>query len=602
MEKENLKDSLFQLLKSDFLQEIFYSAFGCGIFTILFFFFPDECWDLLNLSAICAIFVSCFLIIFIVFNQINPRNEIFKVNYKRNIILFSIFCYSIMCFLYFQTNFGTNGILGDNYYRTAYITQMAHSGYPQDFGYKNLSGFIGPFYWYCLALFAKIFYIKPYRMMKLGMLFLYYFLPILLYEVWKKIYSKKISFIITSISFFILFNAYSPDISIVLFFLVPFIIYYFENVTNKKFTKKDYIIAGILGSILFCTYFLYFLLIPIYLLLCFLQNRRAFMKNFKHIAIILIFIIVFSSWFWGPVIRDIILRGFESHQNRYFVGDTVGPEFWRYYAIGLYGIMFFMGLVFIVVNFKKLSDFRSLGNMLIAVNLIYVIGFIGILLKFPIMHFRFFQISFYILFISASLFFVRLFPFLKKSDLFKKRKTNINLNYIESFIFIGLLLTNGYYMIIGTYESPAYVAANEQDVNYNLIDVIEELDYEDKVFLTNNYKVAAYKAIYLFLLPNPYFTHPSALYNERVKFLEDLADCKSSREFYEKVIDNKFDIIDYFWLDTDNNTDFVFEFAIENFPEGRDYYELTFNKELFENTRYFKKHIIDDDIIFETRY
>ena len=192
MKKESLK-VFFK--NSDFIQELIYSAFGCGIFTLIFFFFPDKCWKSPYLSTICAILVLGFLILFLIFNQINPKYSIFKVNYNRNIILFSVFLYSIMCFLYFKTSFSTFGVQGDNFYRTAYITQMAHSGYPQDFAYINLSPFIGPFYWYCLALIAKIFQIKPYRMLKLGMLFLYYFLPILLYEVWKKIYNDKISFI-----------------------------------------------------------------------------------------------------------------------------------------------------------------------------------------------------------------------------------------------------------------------------------------------------------------------------------------------------------------------------------------------------------------------
>jgi len=156
-------------------------------------------------------------------------------------------------------------------------------------------------------------------------------------------------------------------------------------------------------------------------------------------------------------------------------------------------------------------------------------------------------------------------------------------------------------MLKNASESVPYYAANEQDVNYHLIDVVDELDYEDKVFLTQFRMVAAYRPIYLFLLTNPYFSHPSALYNERVKFLVKLSEAESSSEFFEMATDNKFDAIDYFWLEPENNnTEFILTVAIEKFPEGRDYYEIVFKIELFENPRYFKKIEIDGEIIFET--
>ncbi len=253
MDELNIKKKVLPLIRSDIFQELIYSAIGCALFTFLFFLFPDEAWDYPYILAICGILTLTFLILLLIFNQVNPRNDFFKVNYKRNIILFSVFNYAGLCFLYFNTYFTTNGIMGDNFYRTAYVTKMANSGYPQDFIYKDLSPFIGPLYWYCLALFAILFNITPYRMLKLGMLFLAYAMPIILYEVWKKIYSKKIAFIISILSIIYLNDPYSPDHLIVALFIIPFILYYFENCTGKRFSLRNYLIAGLFGSIIFCT-------------------------------------------------------------------------------------------------------------------------------------------------------------------------------------------------------------------------------------------------------------------------------------------------------------------------------------------------------------
>jgi len=211
MDKKNLKDKILGIFKSDIFQELTFSAIGCILFTFLFFLFPDKAWDYPYRVAICGIFVLIFLVILLCLNQANPKNDFFKINYKRNIILFSIFNYSTLCFLYFQTYLTTGGVYADNFYRTAFVTKMAHSGYPHDFVYKDLSAFIGPLYWYCLALIAKLFNIKPYRMLKLGMLFMAYVIPIILFEVWKKIYQIRIAFIISVLSTLILIDPYSPD-------------------------------------------------------------------------------------------------------------------------------------------------------------------------------------------------------------------------------------------------------------------------------------------------------------------------------------------------------------------------------------------------------
>lgn len=606
MNKKNLKETLILRIKSDFFQEIIYSALGCGLFTFLFFLFPDECWDYPYRVAICGLLTLTFLIVFLILNQINPKNDFYKVSYKRNIILFSIFNYAGLCFLYFNTYFTTNGVLGDNFYRTAYVTKMANSGYPQDFIYNDLSAFVGPFYWYCLALVAKLFNIKPYRMLKVGMLFMAYVLPIILYEVWKKIYGKKIAFVIAILSIIFLNDPYSPDHLIVVLFIVPFIMYYLENCTNKKFSFRNYIIGGLYGSIIFCTYFLYFLMIPIYYLIALFQNRKKFMENFKHIFYITIFMLLFSSWFWGPVLRDILLIGFESHQNRYFNELVLRLPLKYIFEVSLIGVFFVVGFVFIVNKYKNSEHMKILGNLLLSIVVIYIIGLIGVLLHIPIMHVRFLKVFYYILIIASSVFYVRFANIITDKVMFKKYDINLNLSQVWAYILVIIIFSSGFGMLKSTSESEAYERAYKEDVRYDLIDVIDELDYEDKIFLTTHRAVASYRPIYLFLLPNPYFSHPSALYNERVKFLIKLSECETSKEFYEEIMDNKFGQIDYFWLDIENSTDissdFVFGVAIEEFPEGREYYDIVFKWELFNNPKYFKRHEIDGEIIYETKY
>ena len=160
MNKEKFKSTLHSIIKSDIIQELVYSGMGCIFFMILYPFFPEQYWDKTYRSTFILILLLSFLLLFIIINQANPKRDFLTINYKRNIILFSILNFAILYFLLFNTSFGINGMSGDNFYRSAYITQMAHSGYPQDFIYKGHSAFMAPFYWYLLALLARLLHIN----------------------------------------------------------------------------------------------------------------------------------------------------------------------------------------------------------------------------------------------------------------------------------------------------------------------------------------------------------------------------------------------------------------------------------------------------------
>ena len=599
MDKKEFKDSILRVLKLDLIQELAFSSIGCGFFILLYNFFPNRYWDQIYRTTIILILTLSFFFVFVVFNQTDSNKKIFKVNYKRNIILFSIFNFAGYLFLFYNAQWGYNGLAADNVYRTAYITRMAHSGYPQDYGYKGFSAFYAPFYWYCLALISILFHIPPYKMIRVGLLITAYIMPILLFEIWKKIYPIKTSFVISILSTFFLVSIYSIDHTMGAFLIIPYFMYYFENCSNKKFTKKDYIIGGIFGSIVFSTFFFYFLIIPIYYLISLIQKGREFRNNLKHIIYTTLTLIIFSSWFWAPLLKDIILIGFESHQNRYFHEGSLAYPILYYVGFGINPV----GLAYIIRKYRISPDIKILGNLILSINLAFILGFIGILIGFPISHDRLMKLSGYILIIASSIFYVRFFEFVAKNDLLRRNNLNINLYQFEIYFLITVMIVqcNSHWTFIT--RTPGYDAANSGNSMAEVRDIVEELDYEDKIFLTNEWRVIMFLPIYLFLLPNPYYSHPSALYNERVKFLVELSECNSSKKFHDMIIDNEFGPIDYFYLDLENNgTELVFDVPVETYPEGREYYEIVFKIHLFQDDDLFKEIKIDGVLIYRTKY
>ena len=108
----------------------------------------------------------------------------------------------------------------------------------------------------------------------------------------------------------------------------------------------------------------------------------------------------------------------------------------------------------------------------------------------------------------------------------------------------------------------------------------------------------------MFIANNPYFSHPSALNNEKIKFLKELSECNSTKEFYKKIMESKFGPIDYFILEPcdENETEFLFDTAeLEYYPE-RMTIKIYFKAELFESESYFERHRIKGEIVYKTVY
>ncbi|MFX1383364.1 MAG: arabinofuranosyltransferase [Promethearchaeota archaeon] len=610
-----IKEKLTNLYRLDVFQELFYAGIGCLAFFILFSLLPRIFWKELYRNIICALIVLGFFIIFIIFNQPTTRIKIFKPDYRRNIILFTVCNFVILSFLFARTNFGYSGLSPDNWYRFAMITQMAEAGYPQDFAFKGLSAFMAPLYWYILALIAMVFQIEPYKMVKFGFLFSYYILPILLYEVWKKIFNKKRSFYITALFFTFVVNFYEIiwiDHLIGYMFFIPFFLYYFENYNNKKFARKDYLIAGVLGSILVSTFYLYFILVPIYIMIILIQNIIQnnfpdFKIKFKRILIISGLIFIFSSWFWMPLIINIIFLGAENHQNFFFPDYALEMPYEAYLDFNLFSIILVIGIIYILLRYSKSQLLTSLGNIIISVYTLYLLGFIGALIGFPLVHFRILIVSYYVLVISFILFYFEFFRILKNSEKLNQFKAKINIKNVEIFILILIIFFQNYENTVDLYKSDYYEEALNDNVPRR-VEIIKELDYKNRVFLLHYYKVAAFLPINLFIVYNPHFSHPSGLNNERIVFLQELADCKDSKEFYQEIMNSKFGIIHYFYLKPcinpiyHNITEYLFDAAeLEHFPERLDV-KIYFRAELLENNDYFRKITIDDEIIFKTRY
>ena len=92
---EVIKERLKELYGLDIFQELLYAGIGCLAFIFLYLLLPRTCWDEIYRNIICALITLGFFVIFILFNQPNTRKEFFKVDYRRNIVLLTVFIFKI---------------------------------------------------------------------------------------------------------------------------------------------------------------------------------------------------------------------------------------------------------------------------------------------------------------------------------------------------------------------------------------------------------------------------------------------------------------------------------------------------------------------------
>lgn len=562
--------------------------------------------------VVFILFFGFFLILLVNFIP-NLKSKIEK--YSWNMILFSSFNVALLYFLFRETEFGLYGLSPDLdvWFRTAYINKISSLGKLGDFAYKNKSMFYSPFYCLILGICSNIFNIESYKMIKYGFLLVYWLTPILAYHSWIKIIKPSSSFIVST-SFFVFiadFNGiYQIEKRISLLFLIPYILIFYGNYHDIQLQGKGLIKAGFFGSILFCTYFsLFFVLIPLFII-DFLIKPKVFLKK-KVLNIIKIgtIIALFSSYFIFPLFFDLVRYGMENHQNFNISDAYINPlNFIQNTHISL---LSFVGFTVLLSNCKS-ELINELRKLFFATLSIILIGYFAFLFDFPIFHRQFYPMLSYILIIAAIIYLLEIFPNGLKALIFRINNQTKKLDYKNKTKHIQKSIVNTCvifcFLLVGTQNisngidfstSPGFEDSINQEIPENEIAIFSILDFENKVFLTNNLQAVPYLPIYLYSI-NAHFSHPSSLLNQRNEYLlNNLSNSKNGIDFYKNILLNPYDVIDFFYLNEYNDTHLYYS---AKFEYGFTYYaqNIFFKKTWFENQTLFQTLVINGKTIYKT--
>ncbi len=505
-----------------------------------------------------------------------------------NISLYFMISYALF---YKGTYFGLNGHWGDNGSKLALTTKFRDFWNPfQDWYFKDLPSFYPPLWFFVSGKLAWLLNLDAYRMPKIMYFVTYGVLPVALYYVWGKIVNKRTALFITFLTLFYRTSLldYAPYEILSTAFFIPWWLYYVDDIKGiERKTVKWYMLGGFLGALIFMTYYFWFTVGIISLILRFViravsrSKGQWGIRSFGHLFKIFGGLALFSSVYWLPYLVSIIIFGGYFTQGYWLrIG---GIDFHMpFFEFNLEAAIYLIGLVYLGLRGKKAFNtamlvILSAAAVAVLADRIYNLHGISTQTR------KVFELGPIVLAVPAGAALSALYGYLKRRGVGFKR----------AFVLVAFAAA----IFIGTGHRAAasgglWEMAFKSGVPEKALDAFRTVDYKGKVFLTNKYIEAAYLPFYSFLYLGSASAHPASRYLERVAFLQDLAKVNNPSEVAWLMLHNKFDRIDYFYLPIDASTgNGFYDINILKFPTQNEKVHLEFPKATFAGSPYFiKKH------------
>lgn len=515
-----------------------------------------------------------------------------KSSYAPIMAVFAVSIYFIFLYgiLFRGTEYGMNSHWGDNGYRLAMVCKMMAYNYFADAYMKDLPSMYPPLWFFITAVYAKIIGIEAYQTVKFGYLLIFLIYPWLLYFSYRKVISKPIAAALAiTIPFFAhnyLNYIYYEHMTAALF--VPWWISYFEDnkgiIYESKFPYKFYIEGSIIGALIFMTYYWWFFLafasLPFGLVLKYKYEKsiNIVIKDIKHKIILMLGVALLSSIFWCPLILSGLKEGFSANQADWFkISYTNISKYWTmdlWEGFFVFSGVFFLGFLWNYWGKTKLALLYIGGLILIVIDRIFNLGFDSIQTR------KFLEFS--------HLF--GIIPLTIGSILFwnnNKENKKLNRGLIALLIFMILTFSNIHTQI---YNNKRYEMAVNQRIPEFTIGILENIEKDNSVILTNKYIESCYIPYFMFISISNVSTHLAGNFLGRKDFLINLSNIKDPKLFSYVMGYNRYDKIDYMFLPLNNEKE-AFELKINLVPFNAkaEFFNIYFSKNLFDNNEYFEK-------------
>ncbi|MCX6046519.1 MAG: arabinofuranosyltransferase, partial [Chloroflexi bacterium] len=478
-----------------------------------------------------------------------------------------------------NTPFTVGAVTGDQRFYTYSVTKFAAYAGFVDAVYRDLPTFYPPLYYYILGRLAALFQIEPFHIMKTGLLATTFVMPYLSTWLWRRVVDYKLA---VAAAFVLLFYQlwFKPAEWLTLVLFIPWWLYWVEDVRQQRPIQRRgqigwWLIGGLLGALLFQTYYYWFFIGGVSLLLKLVvaslkKAKDAVWQLDRGNAVgVLASAALLSSFYWGPYLYSMYATGgWDPLQNRW-LSDGKIPLPIPFLDDSIEGLFLLGGLLYLVLSAGGNRVSRGLLNLVMAVYVWAALGYVGILTDHPLLTFRAYPVIDYLLALAALLGLLRLW----QENLWQRLAPPlaIYLTRLAPALLVILLLFFGQETTNGLMQDDNIQKALEAHVpqeQLNALDKLTSQQYLNKdILLGNNYAdLLAYRPLYTFIPWTATFSHPAGRLHDRADFLERLASTSEPTLFAAAFMNNRYSKLDYVLLDPKDNG-WQLSFKDINFPD-----------------------------------
>ncbi|UCC45703.1 MAG: arabinofuranosyltransferase [Candidatus Zixiibacteriota bacterium] len=535
-------------------------------------------YDLIWLDAWALCFFAVVIVIWLAFRTWRARA--FGI-----LGAFSVFGWVAVALFYSGTPFGWNGYGGDQLFRIAMILKFAELGSIGDFYYKNLPAFYPPVYYWLLSVVSRVASFEAYEMMKWGNMAIYLLMPLPTYWLWRRLVSpcqallaSLFTFLFVSFEYPYVHSAPHAFLSNSLF--IPWWIHFVEQVRVKKHHWLHYAIGGLIGGLLFMTYFFPFFIGGLLLLIRTVSGRYgrvlAASRDFRwsRAALMLASAAVFSVPFWLPVVWSMSSVGSDAAQQSWHHAGVTGIRL-RFMDLSVPGLLF---LAAVLYGAKRLHDpvRRGFLQLIGAVVLFLLIGSILGAVDRPV---NLIKSREFVALLGGPLVGLSLAALLRWRS--GERRSKWWTTALAGVIL--LIFLNG---MIGVAKQQSVKNARTAQVPDWGVSEDTGDRWRGSVVLSGHPALYSFHPVHAFLFGNHHYSNPGAFFSDRFEFLRQLQQVPDVYSFYLALRYNRFDPVEYF-MPVKRGEDLNIRVYLSNYPNRYDARDLTYPRALVQDTMLF---------------
>jgi galactan 5-O-arabinofuranosyltransferase len=492
--------------------------------------------------------------------------------FSLSVAAISIFLTVVAALALKATPFTVGAVGGDQRFYAAYVAKYAHFPTYVDGLYRDLPSFYPPLFFYLLGRLAAWLGVEPVYTMKWGLLVTVFLLPFALTALWRRLVDVRLA-VAGALALLVYQQWYKPAEWLTMTLFVPWWLIWVERAVRQRHWGWI-LVGGVIGALLFQTYYYWFLIGGISLGLGLVARLTRLVEEDvvaygRNAAVVLGCTALFSSPYWAPYLYSMMQTGgWEVLQTRWLSAGKIALPL-PFTDDSLEGAVLAAGLLYLGVTARENAVSRGLLSLVIALYVWTGLGYVGMLTDHPLLTFRAFPLIDYLLGVAAFLGLLRLW---REAGARRFWPQGVQwLPRLGATAAVILLLFYGAELLSDLQVNDDFTVARAATMPSDrlaALDTLTQGHYQDRVALLglDHSELLAYRPLFTFLPWSAHYSHPAGHFQARAAFLEKLATIQHPPLFAAALMNNRYDPIDYLLLTPDGRT-WRMRYLDDNFPD-----------------------------------